>query len=191
MTTYSPCIHDENIDYDSSFELVDEEKIDTLDDTKSESFQFVSSKGETTNEVNIDSNENSIPIVTSIVGKWKPVSSKNLETYCKSQQLGELAEMAWKHGIVCYEVKDGIVHVHTELLDKKLNFNTFNLGVRIEKGQSSVICRIENNKLNTFCTKLIDGTELWRVERFIQNGKLVILNQFGEIKCERYYERIV
>ena len=53
-------IPDENIDYDSSFEVVDEdtiEKIESLDETKSESFQFMSATGDATKEANIDSNK--------------------------------------------------------------------------------------------------------------------------------------
>ncbi|UMM18889.1 hypothetical protein L5515_014750 [Caenorhabditis briggsae] len=176
---------DENIDYDSSFEVVEDEQL------KSESFQFVITKGGETNTINIESAEDSAPILTSIIGKWKPISSDNLEDYFKRNNMTELNELAWQHGIVCYELKGGLLHVHTELLNKKLSASVFKLNDTVNSGHNSVVSLVENNSLNTVCTHPSeDGKELWKVERFIKNGKLVIINQHGGFKCERTYQRV-
>lgn len=185
--------HDENIDFDSSFEVVEDEqfeKVESVDDTKSESFQFVSISGQKTKAIDIETYEDSIPILTSIVGKWKPISCENLEDYFKMHNMTELSELAWQHGEVCYEMKGGMLHVHTQLLNKPLSASVFKLQNPVENGISSVICYVEKNILKTVCTNPSDGKETWRVERFVKNGRLVIKNTYGEFKCERIYQRV-
>ncbi|KAF1766065.1 hypothetical protein GCK72_006021 [Caenorhabditis remanei] len=185
-------IPDENIDYDSSFEVVDEntiEKIESLDETKSESFQFMSATGDATKEANIDSNEDSTPITTAIIGKWKPISSENLEDYFKVSNLSEICELAWEHGIVCYEMKDGDLHAHTQLYNKNLNATVLEVGQKIQNKNGTMDCHVENNSLNSIYFS--EEKELWKVERFIKSGQLVIINKREQLQwCKRTYERV-
>lgn len=61
----------DDIDYDSSFEMVEEEKFEKIENTdNSENFQYVSTKGNTVKEVNINSNEKKKKEVRSSFNCW-------------------------------------------------------------------------------------------------------------------------
>ncbi|CAL2033414.1 unnamed protein product [Caenorhabditis brenneri] len=190
MTT---TIDDPDIDYDTSFEVIEtEEKFDViemLDDKNSENFQLISKKGETEREVNVD--EDSMPILKSILGKWKPISSANLDEYAKYIGLNETETSIWKNGIMFYELKDGSLDYHIIIQSKIVQSAGFKINGQLIDQNDKFVYQVENNILKTICTNLLDGKEYWRIERFVKNGELNIVNDHGNFRCERKFQRIV
>lgn len=164
--------NDAEINCDSSFEVVEKDELLEL----SESFQSVT-------------NDDTIPITTSILGKWKPISYENLEEYHELQKTPKDNQIAGETSAMIYIEKNGLIHAYSEHNNKIRTTIVYNIGVHITKDNESTVTQVENNSLNTICVNLSDGKEKWRVERFVKNGSLIVVNHDGEAKCERIFKR--
>lgn len=125
-----------------------------------------------------------------MIGKWKLASSENLQEYFTLEKFPEITQMAWEHGITCYKMNGNQLHVHTDLLGKSLIPTIFEFDKPIARDDNAVSTHAEGNMMSTICKRIADGSIVWKVERLIKNGNLVVFNSRGNFRCKRVYKRV-
>ncbi|CAI2354817.1 unnamed protein product [Caenorhabditis sp. 36 PRJEB53466] len=137
---------------------------------------------------------NKMPIQTDIVGKWSFVSSENFDEYLKEVGVG------WAVRTIATKTKPTLeftINGDEWTMNSVSTFKNYTikwkLGTQFDEKTAdgrdvANVFSVENDRLIQVETGKNGGKDS-RIERYIENGKLVIVCQCNSVKCTRVYSR--
>ncbi|CAI5452831.1 unnamed protein product [Caenorhabditis angaria] len=135
-----------------------------------------------------------MPIANDIVGKWNFVSSENFDEYLKAVGVG------WAVRTIATKTKptlDFVIEGDEWRMTSTSTFKTFTLKFKLgvpfddktaDGRDTGNVVTVENDRLIHVETGKNGGADS-RIERYIENGKLIIVCSSGSAKSTRVYEK--